>query len=104
MNGKITDELTIDHKCNNPSCVNPSHLQAITQLENNLRSEKFGANKTHCPKGHKYTESNTYERPNKKGLRQWRECKICINDRSRKYIAKLRQENPEKYKRIYYRK
>lgn len=32
--GPIADGLVIDHLCNNKGCVNPDHLQAVTQGEN----------------------------------------------------------------------
>jgi len=32
--GGIPDGLEIDHLCRNPSCVNPSHLEAVTHTEN----------------------------------------------------------------------
>jgi hypothetical protein len=36
--GPIPDGLHIDHLCRNRPCVNPDHLEAVTQGENNLRS------------------------------------------------------------------
>lgn len=35
--GPIPDGLVIDHLCRNPSCVNPLHLEAVTQSENARR-------------------------------------------------------------------
>jgi len=31
--------LEVDHICVNPSCINPAHLEAVTQLENTRRRD-----------------------------------------------------------------
>lgn len=39
--GPITDGLTLDHLCRNTSCVNPDHLEPVTQQENIRRGDWF---------------------------------------------------------------
>lgn len=55
--GVIPNGLTIDHLCRVRSCVNPSHLEAVTHVANVMRGVGVGAvnaAKTHCPQGHEY--------------------------------------------------
>lgn len=71
--GPIPDRHQIDHLCRNRACVNPLHLEPVTQTENQLRGLK-GLLVTHCPQGHPYDEANTRwrkDRPNS------RECIAC---------------------------
>ena len=54
-----------DHLCRNPLCVNPAHIEIVTQKVNVQRGRVSETNRaraaavTHCPKGHEYTEENT---------------------------------------------
>ena len=78
VNGPIPDGLEIDHLCSVRSCVNVDHLEAVTRSENILRTVARGghhwANKTECPKGHPYSETNTGQSPDG-GKRYCRTCK-----------------------------
>ncbi len=72
--GDIPDGLVIDHLCRNTLCVNPEHLEAVTQKVNCERGLVgiVNASKTHCKHGHEYDQENTYHIPT--GGRQCRAC------------------------------
>ena len=60
--GKISDGLVLDHICRAPNCVNPFHLEEVTQRENTVRGVGPSANnskKTHCIRGHEFSTENT---------------------------------------------
>ena len=81
--GQIPDELEIDHLCRNRTCVNPMHLEAVAHHENIKRGETgiYSRSKTHCPKDHEYTYTNTRIY----GGRRW--CRACNNERNRRRYA-----------------
>lgn len=85
--GEVPVGLVIDHLCRNPSCVNPSHLEAVTTQEN-IRRGTVGKNqkeKTHCPQGHPYAGANLAI------YRSARVCRTCYRERNHK-IYTLQQE------------
>ena len=53
--GKIPDGFQIDHLCREKRCVNPDHLEAVTQRENLMRGQGIcaqNARKIECMRGH----------------------------------------------------
>ena len=58
--GEIPHGLAIDHLCQNKWCVNPNHLEAVTQTENTRR---WRVTVSACKRGHQRTKENTYTRP-----------------------------------------
>lgn len=77
--------LEIDHLCRVRSCVNPEHLEAVTHMENIMRSVQATIGNgiiTHCPSGHEYTPENlrTYNR--EKG---YQSCVACYKAHRRSY-------------------
>ena len=72
---RVPAGLTLDHLCVNPPCVNPGHLEPVTQAENVRRAMRAI---THCPAGHLYDDANTWFSHD--GHRQ---CRPCDRDRKR---------------------
>ncbi len=80
----LTDALHVDHLCNNTSCCNPAHLEAVTQQENNSRQVHANGNtyKTHCKRGHLLTQRD---------YRGHRFCRKCKNLEQNARYARERQ-------------
>lgn len=83
--------LVCDHLCRNRACVNPDHIDIVTNGENVRRGiagdllKVRNASITHCPKGHAYTPENTRIDPRKR-----RSCRACDKARPSKRCIERR--------------
>lgn len=93
--GEVPSGLELDHLCRNKACVNPDHLEPVTQSENMRRIPLGARNLPHggrppwvvsgknvtgfCKHGHEYTDENTYVYPDGRT-----ECRVCKRGRKRK--------------------
>lgn len=60
--GPVPRDLVIDHLCRVRSCINPDHMEPVTQTINKLRGFGFSAinaRKTVCKYGHPFDAKNT---------------------------------------------
>ena len=87
IRGLVPLGMTMDHLCRNQVCVNPDHLEAVTNRVNVLRGKGLTAanvRRNHCVNGHGFSPSNTRLEPkNKTGFR--RVCLTCQRERQRHY-------------------
>lgn len=93
--GPIPAGMNLDHTCHNRDaacmggdgcvhrrCINVEHLEPVTGPENTRRGKSWAINgsKTHCLRGHPFTDENTYVWHGR------RDCRACNRElkRSRK--------------------
>lgn len=89
---KLEEGMQVDHVakngCKNKNCVNyETHLEAVTSYENFSRSNgiaRINRDKTHCKRGHEFTEDNTIRKINSRTGKSYRNCRECRNTSQRK--------------------
>lgn len=96
-NGPIPPGLVIDHLCRNRACVNPVHLEPVTQAVNQHRGTAaevtrarhftMRGGRTHCVNGHALTPTNTRTRK-RKGCVDSVRCMTCQRVAQAKYDTK----------------
>lgn len=100
--GAIPDGLVVDHVkargCTSILCVNPAHLEAVTQRENTRRSDNhvgLHMARTHCKHGHPLTGANLLPGKRRRGVRA---CRTCNRARDRDHwpARKARQRQAMK--------
>jgi len=85
--GEIKDGMQIDHLCKVRNCVNPDHLEQVTQQENMKRSSvlEHSLGLTHCKHGHEFTKENTIWRNERH-----RSCRTCTRRRYREHYWRVK--------------
>lgn len=78
--GSIPAGLQIDHLCRHTSCVNPAHLEPVTNAENMRRRY---AEQTHCAKGHPLSGENLRLSPKRDGSTR----RACVTCQKSYYLA-----------------
>lgn len=87
--GPIPSGLVIDHLCRNRACVNPDHMEPVTNEENLRRGAGYALRngmRTACIHGHEYTPRNTYISPSGD-----KRCRTCSQIREANRGTKLKE-------------
>lgn len=90
--GQIPEGLVVDHLCRVRCCVNPDHLEVVSQHKNlqrgNGTSKINHQFKTHCKRGHEFTNGSFYLRG------RTRICLICDRARNKEKYRRSKNDRP----------
>jgi hypothetical protein len=85
--GPLTPGMVLDHLCRTPACINPAHLEEVTNRENIIRSPYMAPGKRRvayrrqefCKSGRHRLDDNPVT------IAGGRTCRPCLNERMRNY-------------------
>lgn len=94
--GPIPEGHVIRHKCDNPPCVNPAHLESGTQGENVWDMVHRGRHWRHeaeqCQNGHPITDPATYRIQKRSDRGDEKVCLRCQRERHLRWLEKKKLE------------
>jgi HNH endonuclease len=88
LRGPISPGLVLDHLCRIHNCMNPGHLEPVSQRVNILRGTSkavTNAAKAVCDNGNEFSGENTYVRKDSGG----RQCRVCGRERRQNHRDKV---------------
>lgn len=100
----LLDTEPLHHRCENPCCCNPSHLEPTDPMRHNTElhpsniAYRYKRQET-CKHGHPLTPDNLA--PYNLRKRRERACKVCRRARYREWFAKNRDKVRAEHKRWY---
>lgn len=82
VHGPVPDGTFVMHTCDNPACINPSHLIAGTPFQNArdmIEKDRMAWSRTHCANGHARAEHTATRRNGR------RVCRVCNAEHQRRW-------------------
>ena len=79
--GPIPQGLQLDHLCRNRACVNPKHLEPVTNAVNCQRAVRDRVGDI-CKNGHRFSATSALD------VNGYRRCRKCESERSKAYRSR----------------